>query len=257
MLESKRQDEFLNQSLALAVKNMRNAGYELHNDVIIEIDPNLQYMGYVKIESRSLNEGLSSIVVADWALDSAMLHGFILHELSHIYYTEINSPSHQTDVIDEVLNLIIENEGLSNLESRSLNEGFNHLQNIIVDDIVFQLMNNTRDIKLIQEFFLTWMSDQPTGNNVLDTSLLARNAFARASLKRHNIFHEVSDQMNIKNERFLSFYEHSNKQSFEIFEDFLVNFNLNDMDDFSTKLLEYFELMITLLRPDKSVETLK
>ena len=50
MLESKRQDEFLNQSLALAVKNMRNAGYELHNDVIIEIDPNLQYMGYVKIE---------------------------------------------------------------------------------------------------------------------------------------------------------------------------------------------------------------
>ena len=84
-LKSTSQDEFLEESLDLAIKNMKNAGYELQNIVSIEIDPELQFMGYAKID---LNK--SSIVVADWALDSDMLNGLILHELAHIYFTEIN-----------------------------------------------------------------------------------------------------------------------------------------------------------------------
>ena len=78
-LKSTSQDEFLEESLELAIKNMRNAGYELQNIVSIEVDPELQFMGYAKIDSNK-----SSIVVADWALDSDMLNGLILHELAHI-----------------------------------------------------------------------------------------------------------------------------------------------------------------------------
>ena len=105
-------DRFLEESLELAVKNMKNAGYELQNNVSIEIDSELQFMGYAKIDSNN-----SSIVVADWALDSDMLNGLILHELAHIYFTEINSPSHQSDIINEVMSHVVEQEGLNNLDS--------------------------------------------------------------------------------------------------------------------------------------------
>ena len=126
-MKSTSQDEVLEESLDLAIKNMKSAGYELQNIVSIEIDPELQFMGYAKIDSDK-----SSIVVADWALDSDMLNGLILHELAHIYFTEINSPSHQTEIINEVMSHVVEQEGLNKLEAKSLNEGFNHLQNIIV-----------------------------------------------------------------------------------------------------------------------------
>lgn len=252
-MKSENQDEFLDKSLALAVRNMKDAGYELHNNISIEVDSDLQFMGYAKMD-----ESNCSIVVAGWALDSDMLNGLILHELAHIYYTEINSPSHQADIINEIMNKIIEHEGLSNLEARSLNEGLNHLQNIIVDDIVFQLMNNKRERKLIQNFFVTWMSDQPTGNTLLDASLLARNAFALASLKRRNIFSDVAEQMNNKNKQFLSFYTHADKMKFEAFENFLIQFQLDDSNDFEAELMEYSELLINFLRPNnESLETLR
>ncbi|MCH2396588.1 MAG: DUF5781 family protein [Nitrososphaerales archaeon] len=255
-MKSTSQDEFLEESLDLAIKNMRNAGYELQNIVSIEIDPELQFMGYAKIDSNK-----SSIVVADWALDSDMLNGLILHELAHIYFTEINSPSHQSEIINEVMSHVVEQEGLNKLEAKSLNEGFNHLQNIIVDDIVFQLMDNERERKLIQNFFVTWMSDEPTGNNLIDASLLARNAFALASLKRRNFLDEssqLSQLMISKNRQFLSFYKYANKEKYELFESFLIRFELNNEGDFASVLIEYFELLMNLLRPDnKSLETLR
>ena len=156
---------------------------------------------------------------------------------------------------------VVEQEGLNNLEARSLNEGFNHLQNMIVDDIVFQLMDNERERKLIQNFFVTWMSDEPTGNNLIDASLLARNAFALASLKRRNLLSESSELSKLmisKNRQFLSFYKYANKQKYEAYEEFLTKFELNDDGDFASVLIEYFELSMNLLRPDsKSLETLK
>ena len=213
-------------------------------------------MGYAKIDSNK-----SSIVVADWALDSDMLNGLILHELAHIYFTEINSPSHQSEIINEVMSHVVEQEGLNKLEAKSLNEGFNHLQNIIVDDIVFQLMDNERERKLIQNFFVTWMSDEPTGNNLIDASLLARNAFALASLKRRSFLDEssqLSQLMISKNRQFLSFYKYANKEKYELFEGFLIRFELNNEGDFASVLIEYFELLMNLLRPDsKSLETLR
>ncbi len=142
------QDKFLEESLDLAIKNMKNAGYELHNKISIEIDSELQFMGYAKIDSNN-----SSIVIADWALDSDMLNGLILHELAHIYFTEINSPSHQSEIINEVMSHVVEQEGLNNLETNSLNEGFNHLQNMIVDDIVFQLMVHLSNQRTHQHFY--------------------------------------------------------------------------------------------------------
>ena len=105
------------------------------------------------------------------------------------------------------------------------------------------------------------MSDEPTGNNLIDASLLARNAFALASLKRRNFLDEssqLSQLMISKNRQFLSFYKYANKEKYELFEGFLIRFELNNEGDFASVLIEYFELLMNLLRPDsKSLETLR
>ena len=248
-METTNQDEYLNQTLQLAIERMRDAGYSLDAIIDIEINPDLQFMGYAKIDSHS-----STIVIADWALDSEMLGGLILHELAHIYFTENQYPSHKPELIQEIIYSIIHSEGLSNVEGSFLTECFSHLQNILVDDLVFELMNSKKETKLIQEFFLTWMSDFPTGNHIVDASLLTRNAFAIASLKRRNIFFNVDKEMESRNEKFLSFYkidktDTNNSKKFIRLETFLETINLKNDSNFRNILLQYFELLINLLQP--------
>ncbi|MBE18631.1 MAG: hypothetical protein CMO11_01480 [Thaumarchaeota archaeon] len=248
-METTNQDESVNQTLQFAIERMQDAGYSIDAIINIEIDPDLQFMGYAKIDSHS-----STIVIADWALDSQMLGGLILHELAHIYFTENQSPSHQQELIQEIIHSIIHSEGLNNAEGSFLTESFTHLQNILVDDLVFELLNSEKETKLVQEFFLTWMSDLPTGNHIVDASLLTRNAFAIASLKRRNIFFNVDKEMERRNEKFLSFYkiddtDTNNSEKFIKLETFLITINLKNDSNFRNILLQYFELLLNLLQP--------
>lgn len=81
---------------------MAQAGYPVTARVTLQVDPTLQFMGYAKHEG-----GQHVIVVAGWALDSEMLGGLLLHELARIYHTERQTPSHQSDLIHEVLNHVV------------------------------------------------------------------------------------------------------------------------------------------------------
>ena len=50
----------------------------------------------------------------------------------------------------------------------------------------------------------------------------------------------------------------ANKEKYNSFEAFLTKFELNNESDFASVLIEYFELLMNLLRPDsKSLETLR
>ena len=61
-----------------------------------------------------------------------------------------------------------------------------------------------------------------------------------------------------KNRQFLSFYKYANKEKYNSFEAFLTKFELNNESDFASVLIEYYELLMNLLRPDsKSLETLR
>ena len=156
--------------------------------------------------------------------------------------------------LQEIIHSIIHSEGLNNAEGSFLTESFTHLQNILVDDLVFELLNSEKETKLVQEFFLTWMSDLPTGNHIVDASLLTRNAFAIASLKRRNIFLNVDKEMERRNEKFLSFYkiddtDTNNSEKFIKLETFLITINLKNDSDFKNILLQYFELLLNLLQP--------
>lgn len=233
---------------------MAQVGAPIQSPVAIKVDPSLRIMGYAKHQDDQ-----HLIIVASWALDSEMLGGLILHELAHVYHTERNSPSHHSDLVQEVIGELANREGLTQTEINVLTDAFNNLQNILVDDIVFAAMNTDREVKMVQRFFIDWVSERPTGDNRQDAATLARNAFAIASLKRRGLYDPVENIMTSKNRQFIHLYNKEATPIFDSIEEFLENIP-SDLSEkkFQAALQDYLEKMLTLIRQGrKSWEDLR
>jgi len=241
----------LSGTLQWAIERMRNAGYPIDSKVTVEVDPDLKIMGYANNE-----DGNHTIVIAEWALDSEMLGGLLLHELAHVYHTEKGSASHTSRIVDEVIGEVAEREGLNERESAALVDAFSHLQNIIVDDIVFASMSG-RERKQAQRFFADWVSERPTGDPILDATLLVRNAFALASLRRRGLMSGMED-MEAKNGRFLSFYGESGKEQFDRVESFLETARADWGEaDFRRALTSYVDMVLGLIKDRRGLQDLR
>jgi hypothetical protein len=230
---------------------MGDAGYPIKSEVAVEVDPTLKIMGYAKGDGDS-----HRIVIAEWALDSEMLWGLILHELAYIYRTEQGSPSHTSEIIDEVFQEAAERDGLNEKESAALTDVFSHLQNILVDDVVFACMSG-RELKQAQRFFADWISEQPSGDAVVDAVMLVRNAFAIASLRRRKL-KESLDEMESRNGRFLSFYGEQGKEQFDQIEAFLETARAGwSPTDFRRALGSYVDMVLGLMKERKGLKDLR
>ena len=230
---------------------MGDAGYPIKSKVTVEVDPALKIMGYAKGDGDS-----HRIVIAEWALDSEMLGGLILHELAHICHTEQGSPSHTSEIIDEVFQEAAERDGLNEKESAALTDVFSHLQNILVDDVVFACMSG-RELKQAQRFFADWISEQPSGDAVVDAVMLVRNAFAIASLRRRKL-KEGLDEMESRNGRFLSFYGEQGKEQFDQIEAFLETARAGwSPTDFRRALGSYVDMVLGLMKERKGLKDLR
>jgi hypothetical protein len=241
----------LDKTLEWAIERMANAGFPVGSKVELVVDPELKMMGYARTEN-----GIHYIVISDWALDSEMLGGLLLHELAHIYHTEKMSPSHRPGVLQEHMKRMVKREGLTDREVQALTDAFGHLQNMIVDDIAFACMTE-RELKLVAKFFENWVSDKPTGDAVVDATLLVRNAFAIASLKRRGLNGSVVE-MYARNTRFLSFYNEERKVAFEMIEGFLENVKTDcSAEDFERALETYFDMVLGLMEAHGGLEDLR
>ncbi len=230
---------------------MEDAGYRIDSKVTILVDPKLQIMGYARKAGAT-----HQVVIADWALDSEMLGGLILHELSHIYYVDRGAPSHDHRIIEEWLSELRDREGLSSREAEYLVECFNHLQNIMVDDIVFKTMTE-KEWSLAQKFFAGWVTERPTGDPRADGALLARNAFAIASLSRRGLFDENSE-MSARNNMFLSQMGDRRKEGFNSIKRFLDEADPSwNEEEFRTALHAYLDDILSLMRDEGGLEALK
>ncbi|MDA4128424.1 MAG: DUF5781 family protein [Thaumarchaeota archaeon] len=244
-------DQSLKQVLEWALQRMKNAGFDINSKVNITVDPNLSIMGYAR-QDGSVHE----IVIADWALDSEMLGGLVLHELSHIYFTERGAPSHKHEIIEQALASLNEKDGLNERESEYMVEAFNHLQNILADDVVFSVMNE-KEYKLAQRFFAGWVTDRPTGDPTSDAALLARNAFAIASLKRHSLYDERSE-MASKNRVFLSMMSDDTPAKFDSLQNFYEEAKPGWGDqEFRRVVLGFFDEMLSLMRENQKLGDLR
>jgi len=244
-------DTSLSGTLHWALERMRSAGYPIDSKVTIEVDPDLKIMGYAENEG-----GAHTIIIAEWALDSEMLGGLILHELAHVYHTEKGSPSHASRVAEEVIGEATERESLNDREAAALMDVFSHLQNIIVDDIVFASLSG-RELKQTEKFFADWVSDRPTGDPVVDAVLLVRNAFALASLRRRGLT-AGTEAMEATNARFLSFYGELGKEQFDRLESFLETARADwNEAEFRRALASYLDLVLGLMKERKGLQDLR
>jgi hypothetical protein len=244
-------DKSLQSTLDWALERMKGKGYEVRSKVTLDVEPNLSIMGYARKEGQ-----IHRILISEWALDSEMLGGLVLHELSHVYFTERGASSHDSSVLEEVLEELKEKDGLRAKETECLVDAFNHLQNIMVDDIVFAVMNESEH-DTAKRFFTEWVSDRPSGDPVVDAGLLCRNAFATASLKRRSLL-EPKSELFYRNESFVSALGHKAGQEFEWMEDFLEKSSSEwDAARFRESLEAYFDKMLSVMRSSSKLDDLR
>ncbi|HUI23367.1 MAG TPA: DUF5781 family protein [Nitrososphaerales archaeon] len=230
---------------------MKQKGYEVRSNVILDVEPGLAIMGYARKEGEA-----HRIMISDWALDSEMLGGLVLHELSHVYFTERGASSHDSAILEEVLEELRERDGLRVKETELLVDAFNHLQNVLVDDIVFAVMEG-KEREQTKKFFTEWVTDRPSGDPVTDAALLSRNAFAVASLKRRDLFAKDSE-IYYRNQALLSALGPVSEEEFTWMEGFLEGAKADwDGVKFREELEKYFDRIITLMRASAKLNDLR
>ena len=246
-----RTDASLQSTLIWAIERLKGKGFDVRSQVSLSVDPKLTIMGYAKKEG-----GAHRIVISEWALDSEMLGGLVLHELAHIYFTERGAHSHDSEILDHLLHELKDREGLRAKETEYLIEAFNHLQNILVDDVVFAVMEQ-KELEMARRFFAEWISDRPSGDPVLDTALLSRNAFAIASLKRRDLFLD-DGEMNYRNKAFVEALGPNGEEEFEWLERFLEKSSTAwEESEFRDALQSYFERMLSSMRSSSKLDDLR
>jgi len=249
-MHAARIDRSLQSTLDWALNRMRDKGYVISSPVSLSVDEKLSIMGYAKKEGDA-----HRIIISEWALDSEMPGGLVLHELAHIYFTEQGAHSHDGQILEDVLEGLREREGIRAKETEYLIDSFNHLQNILVDDIVFAVMDQ-KEQTLTKRFFSEWVSDKPSGDPVLDAALLSRNAFAIASLRRRGLM-ESKNEMDFKNQGFLTALGRADKD-FQWVETFLENAKYEwNREEFSQAVLDYFETILSLMRSAAKLDDLR
>jgi hypothetical protein len=250
-MRAARTDRSLENTLQWAIDRMKLKGFVVKSPVSLSVDPKLAIMGYARKEGQS-----HRIVISEWALDSDMLGGLILHELAHIYFTELGAHSHDGELLEEVLSNLKEREGLRAKETEYLIDAFNHLQNILVDDVVFDVMDD-KEREMAKRFFAEWVSDRPSGDPVLDAALLTRNAFAVASLKRRNLYDRNSEML-FRNKGFVSALGQHAESDYDWLEEFLEKANSDwDKKQFLDSIGEYFERIVALMRSSARLDDLR
>lgn len=248
-------DRSLQEELDWAIARLAKVGFPIRSKVRLLVDPKLDIMGYASEE-----EGIQHIVIAEWALQSEMLGGLLFHELAHIYHTERRSPSHKFKLTNAIITELSQREGLNERETGYLVEGFNHLQNVLVDDIVFAAMEES-ERRQAQRFFSGWLTETPSGYALVDSAALARNAFAIASLKRHHLLDEEEPDAKEMTERARMLVKQLGKSAqdkYDAIQDFLVTASPSwDEETFHNKLVYFLDMLVALLRENDQMEDLR
>ncbi len=247
-------DRSLQEELEWAMERLARAGYPIKSKVRLLVDPKLDIMGYANEEG-----GRQHIVIAEWALGSEMLGGLLFHELAHIYHSERRSPSHKSKVTSAIITELGKREGFNERETAYLVEGFNHLQNVMVDDIVFAAMLEP-ERRQAQRFFAGWVTEAPSGYPLTDASALARNAFALASLRRHGLLDEADPEVKdmVERGRRLVGQLKGSQEKYDAVEGFLIEADADwDEETFYNKFALYLDLLVALLREDEKLADLR
>lgn len=229
------------QALSNAIETMRQSGFDIGNGVRVDIDPTLPFMGYTRPEGN-----IFRITVSGNAIDSGMLEGLLVHEMSHIYRMQTNHPSHNARIIDWEVNRLGEQVLPYDYQRKIVGELVNNIEDLYADDIAVNVMRGVLVSEdQLSRFFQNWVKDEPveTGDPVRDrwfnASIMANNARAIGQMTRHRI-EDTGDRAAVMNEKFLSLTSPEISTQYEYFLNTLTNLKeAITQEEYRTLLSEY------------------
>jgi hypothetical protein len=211
-----------------ASEMMRDAGFEIREKVNVVVDKKLPFMGY----STSQEWKKHLIVVSGFAVNSGMVEGLLIHEMSHIYRIITNHPSHNQRIISGVMGPLVEKGLNRDYQQQALHAIVNIIEDLYADDISFKVMkkNESKLFSLDQMsgFFQNWVKDAPIKSKDderdkwANASIMLNNSFALCNMERHGI-PDLGSRARDLNERFLSRLSSEAAKKFDYFHSLMVN----------------------------------
>ncbi len=165
---------------------MKDAGYPV-KDVAVVLDENLPYMGHT-----TEVDGIPVVVVSGMSFSSGMALNLLVHELGHVYRTQTNHPSHDSELILSIISWVMHGKVIQKYQEESLYAIINHLQDLYSDDIFFKIFDKDLAVDNINEFFLDWIHEpkkkiKSKKDSWTNAEYMLGAAFAQANLYRHNV----------------------------------------------------------------------
>ncbi len=233
-----------------ALRMMKDAGFEISDKLDVLVDPKLPFMGY-----STKRGGSNIIVVSGEALRSGMVEGLLVHEMSHVYRTNMHHPSHNRRLLDKVGKQIgRENHLTRSYEITVIQEAVNHVQDLYADDIAFQVFREeTFPTNRMFDFFLDWINQTPVDPKDEEgvwqnIQIMLNNCFVLSDMARHRV-PDIDGRAEAKIEEFLA---HSNvrmKKEFSYFREFMTNLKVDPTEgEFEEDLTAYLQRIIACAR---------
>jgi hypothetical protein len=239
-----------------AVEMMRKAGFEVGKGVQVSVDPKLPFMGYSHPEGKGYR-----IVVSGGAVDSVMLEGLLLHELSHIYRMKTGHPSHNAQVVEEAVESLGEEALKRDYQRKIIHDLTNNIEDLYADDIAVRIMKGDKMLPpdLMSRFLQDWVKSEPaegkdaTKVRWLDGWTMANNARAIGQMARHNV-EDLDGRAAAKNQRFLSKIDPSIADRFGYFLDLLTNLRESiSIDEYRKLLMDYLGNFVKMVENHSDV----
>ena len=243
----------LQQAFAEVLATMKRSGFEINQNVEVAVDESLPFMGYT---SRQWQRQL--IVVSGFAVKSNMLEGLLTHELSHVYRSQTKHPSHNDQIITDLLRSFASNHDVNeHYQMEILHQVINHVQDLYADDIAIKILTAERsdsaDLERLGEFFSDWVRDEPIRTGItrkddwLNASIMLSNCFAISNMQRHAI-PDRGDRAKMRNEAFMRASNPIIADSFSYFNTFMVNLKERISDaEFQRRMDEYLSRFLALV----------
>ncbi|MDE1854060.1 MAG: hypothetical protein KGI38_10015 [Thaumarchaeota archaeon] len=222
-----------------AMEMMSKAGFDVGNGIQVSVDPRLPFMGYTHPEG-----GGYRIVVSGGAVESIMLKGLLLHEMSHIYRMKTGHPSHSAQVVEEAVGSLGERALHHDYQRKIIYDLTNNIEDLYADDIAVQLMKDDKTLPpdLMSRFLQDWVkSDLAEGNDAtkvrwLNGWTMTNNARAIAQMTRHGV-EDLGGKAAAENQRFLSKVDPAIANRFGYFLNLLTSLREDITDDEYRRLL--------------------
>ena len=232
-----------------ALEQMTKAGYSIGDSVEVIIDPKLPFMGY----TVPIN-GHYRTVVAGGALQTGLLEGLLLHEMSHIYRMQNKHPSHNPQIIDQVIKSLNKETQSKEYQRKIIGNIVNNFEDLYADDISTKVMREGQLYQpgVLSNFIQENIEEKPVQmrdarrERWANTAIMVDNARFLGQMSRHKI-EDTGGKGESANKRFLAQVSPRIAEKYPYFLDVVVNLKEDLTEEGFRKLLsEYLNTFVQL-----------